>query len=89
MTLPSSIILVGVHPETTQCHPFDKRRVNSAQQLRLCHPEPFDGLRACPERVEGIDSAKDLEILRRLAPQNDTLNQGFRMETSYCGRTII
>jgi hypothetical protein len=26
----------------------------------VVHPEPFDSLRACPEPVEGINSAKDL-----------------------------
>ncbi len=42
--------------------------------------EPFDGLR--------VDSAKNLsgpsnnQILRRVAPQNDSQNQGFRMETN-------
>ena len=39
-----------------------------------CHPEPFDGLR--------IDSAKDLEILRRVTPQNDTQGSSFRMGTN-------
>ncbi len=77
-----------LHPETTQSHSFDRLRTSlspsmdsglySAKKATLCHPEPFDGLR--------IDSAKDLEILRRPAicgtPQNDTQNQGFRMETN-------
>ena len=49
--------------------------------MALCHLEPFHKLRACPEPVEGINSAKDLEILRRPAhggtPQNDNRKQDF------------
>jgi hypothetical protein len=39
-----------------------------------CHPEPFGKLK--------INSAKDLEILRRYTPHNDTQDVGFRMNTS-------
>ena len=40
-----------------------------------CHSESFGKLR--------INSAKDLEILRRFAPQNDNRETSFRMDTYY------
>ena len=48
-------------------------RAGSAKKAALCHPESFDKLK--------INSAKDLEILRRPAlsgtPQNDNRDEGF------------
>ena len=52
-----------------------------------CHSEPCDRLR--------INSAKNLcgssnyEILRRLAPQNDTHIRGFRMDGNYCAASSL
>ena len=31
-------------------------------ETTTCYLEPFNGIRACPDRVEGIDSAKDLTL---------------------------
>jgi len=47
------------------------------EEKTLCHPEPFDKLKACPEPVEGINCVKDLKILRRVPLLGMTYSQSF------------
>jgi len=50
--------MASVYPETSKCHsePFDKLRAGSAKKATLVI----------------LSAAKDLKILRRFTPQNDT-----------------
>jgi len=45
-----------------------------------CHSEPFDGLST--GSAKNLCGPSDYEILRRLAPQNDIQEHGFRMDTN-------
>ena len=54
------------HPETSKCHsePFDKFRAGSAKKATLVI----------------LSAAKDLKILRRFTPQNDTQGANYLLD---------
>jgi hypothetical protein len=65
----NSIQITSVHWETGHCHSesFDRLRTGSAKRGTVILSPALGG-------------TKDLEILRRCAPQNDTRNVGLRMD---------